>query len=74
MGSPPFLRRSSPRRISCRRRDLEQLRQHFAEAPEEETAILRSLVRERMEQVHPLKVPLLVEIGVGKNWRDMEYA
>jgi len=25
-----------------------------------------------MEQVHPLKVPLVVEIGVGKNWRDME--
>jgi DNA polymerase-1 len=42
------------------------------EAPEEETEILRSLVREQMEQVHPLKVPLLVEIGVGKNWRDLE--
>ncbi len=42
------------------------------EAPEEETEILRSLVKEQMEQVHPLKVPLLVEIGVGKNWRDMD--
>ncbi|MGZ7029579.1 MAG: DNA polymerase I [Terriglobales bacterium] len=42
------------------------------EAPEEETEILRSLVSEQMEQVHPLKVPLLVEIGVGKDWRDLE--
>ncbi len=42
------------------------------EAPEEETEMLRALVRERMEQVHPLRVPLLVEIGVGKNWRDLE--
>jgi DNA polymerase I-like protein with 3'-5' exonuclease and polymerase domains len=26
-----------------------------------------------MENVHPeLSVPLLVEIGVGKNWRDLE--
>jgi DNA polymerase-1 len=42
------------------------------EAPEEESEALRALVKERMEQVHALKVPLLVEIGVGKNWRDLE--
>ena len=24
-----------------------------------------------MEQVHRLSVPLLVEIGVGPNWRDL---
>ncbi len=42
------------------------------EAPEEETEALRALVKEQMEQVHPLKVPLLVEIGTGKNWRDLE--
>ena len=41
------------------------------EAPEQETEILRALVKEQMEQVYSLKVPLLVEIGVGKNWRDM---
>jgi DNA polymerase I-like protein with 3'-5' exonuclease and polymerase domains len=29
-------------------------------------------VREQMEKVHPLIVPLLVEIGVGSNWRDLE--
>jgi DNA polymerase I-like protein with 3'-5' exonuclease and polymerase domains len=25
-----------------------------------------------MEGVHHLHVPLLVEVGVGRNWRDME--
>ena len=33
---------------------------------------MRTLVRDQMEQVHPLTVPLLVEIGVGKNWRDLD--
>jgi DNA polymerase-1 len=42
------------------------------EVPEEEVDIMRSLVREQMENVHELEVPLLVEIGVGKNWRDLE--
>jgi DNA polymerase-1 len=42
------------------------------EAPEAEIDTMRSLVREQMETVHPLSVPLMVEIGVGKNWRDLE--
>jgi DNA polymerase-1 len=42
------------------------------EVPEDEIAAMRTLVREHMENVHPLTVPLLVEIGVGKNWRDLE--
>jgi DNA polymerase I len=42
------------------------------EVPEGELDILRTLVREEMQNVHTLSVPLLVEIGVGKNWRDME--
>ncbi len=42
------------------------------EVPEDELDVMRSLVREQMEQVHPLLVPLVVEIGVGKNWRDLE--
>ena len=42
------------------------------EVPEAEVDIMKSLVREYMEQVHPLSVPLLVEIGVGPNWRDLE--
>jgi DNA polymerase I-like protein with 3'-5' exonuclease and polymerase domains len=33
---------------------------------------MKDLVRERMENAHKLEVPLLVEIGVGPNWRDLE--
>ena len=42
------------------------------EVPEAEVDIMRSLVREHMEQVHALEVPLQVEMGVGPNWRDLE--
>jgi DNA polymerase-1 len=42
------------------------------EVPESEIDGMRSLVREHMESVHLLAVPLRVEIGVGKNWRDLE--
>jgi len=41
------------------------------EVPEAELDIIRSLVREHMEKVHPLAVPLVVEVGVGPNWRDL---
>jgi len=42
------------------------------EVPENEVETVKSLVREHMEHVHSLAVPLLVEIGVGPNWRDLE--
>jgi DNA polymerase-1 len=42
------------------------------EVPEAEIEVMRTLVREQMEKVHPLTVPLLVEIGVGANWRDLQ--
>ena len=43
------------------------------EVPEQEIETMRSLVRDQMENVHPpLTVPLMVEIGVGHNWRDLE--
>jgi DNA polymerase-1 len=42
------------------------------EVPEAEIDIMRSLVREHMEKVHELEVPLQVEMGVGSNWRDLE--
>jgi len=42
------------------------------EVPEHEVDAMKALVREHMEQAHPLAVPLLVEIGVGLNWRDLE--
>jgi DNA polymerase I len=42
------------------------------EVPEQEVDEMKSLVREHMEKVHTLAVPLLVEMGVGHNWRDLE--
>ena len=42
------------------------------EVPENELDAMKPLVREHMEKAHSLEVPLLVEIGVGPNWRDME--
>jgi DNA polymerase-1 len=42
------------------------------EAPTKERAALEKLVREEMEGVYKLDVPLAVEVGVGPNWRDMD--
>jgi DNA polymerase-1 len=41
------------------------------EAPVQEREALDKLVKEEMEGVHKLAVPLLVEIGTGANWRDL---
>jgi DNA polymerase-1 len=40
------------------------------ESPPEELAEVRELVKREMESVCELAVPLLVEVGAGKNWRD----
>jgi DNA polymerase-1 len=42
------------------------------EVPEHEAESMKALVREHMEHAHELAVPLVVEIGVGLNWRDLE--
>ncbi len=42
------------------------------EVPEKEVETMQPLVREQMEKVHELAVPLLVEMEVGPNWRDLE--
>ncbi len=42
------------------------------EAPPEEEERLAELVREEMEGVCKLEVPLVAEVCVGKNWRDMD--
>jgi DNA polymerase-1 len=42
------------------------------EVPEKEVETMQSLVREQMEKVHTLAVPLLVEMEVGPNWRDLD--
>jgi DNA polymerase-1 len=42
------------------------------EVPIKERAKLGKLVKEEMEGVHKLAVPIVVEIGSGPNWRDLE--
>jgi len=40
------------------------------ECPPDEVDALRTLVKREMEGVMELKVPLVVDVGVGTNWRD----
>ena len=42
------------------------------EVPENEIDVMKPLVREHMENVHDLAVPLQVEMGIGPNWRDLD--
>jgi DNA polymerase-1 len=42
------------------------------EGPEEEIPRLTKLVKEVMENVYALSVPLIVDTKVGNNWRDMK--
>jgi len=42
------------------------------EVPLDEVNTMRELVRDKMENVYELKVPIVADVGVGKNWRDME--
>jgi DNA polymerase-1 len=42
------------------------------EVPSKERAKLEKLVREEMQDVYKLTVPLVVEVGVGPNWRDLD--
>ena len=43
------------------------------EVPENEVEVMQPLVREHMEKVHKLAVPLQVDMEVGANWRDVEW-
>ena len=40
------------------------------EAPSNEAEEVAGMVKAEMEQVYRLEVPLLVDVGVGDNWRD----
>jgi len=42
------------------------------EVLEKELDTMKKLVREHMEEVHELAVPLRIDLGVGPNWRDLE--
>jgi DNA polymerase-1 len=41
------------------------------DAPKEEADEVSALVKHEMESVIELKVPIVADVGVGKNWRDM---
>jgi DNA polymerase I len=40
------------------------------ETPESELEVASAIVRQEMEGVYPMKVPLHVDLGIGKNWRE----
>jgi DNA polymerase-1 len=40
------------------------------EAPESESDFAREIVKTEMEGAYSMRVPLRVEVGVGKNWKD----
>ncbi|HUJ39613.1 MAG TPA: DNA polymerase, partial [Candidatus Acidoferrales bacterium] len=42
------------------------------EVPKKGLAEVRGMVKEAMEGVHALRVPLVVDVKAGPNWRDME--
>jgi DNA polymerase-1 len=42
------------------------------EVPEKETEAITKLVKEAMENVIKLRVPIVADLHYGNNWRDME--
>ena len=40
------------------------------EVPEDEVNTVKSIVKSAMEQALSLKVPIAIDIGVGKNWYE----
>jgi DNA polymerase-1 len=43
------------------------------EVPERERDVMRTLVKEQMESVHPLSVPLVADVGEGPNWLEAKH-
>jgi DNA polymerase-1 len=42
------------------------------EVPEDETEAISRLVKDAMENVIQLRVPIVADLAFGNNWRDME--
>jgi DNA polymerase-1 len=42
------------------------------DVPDGEVETMRSLVKEEMENVIELKVPIVADVGIGQNWRDLK--
>jgi len=59
------------KRENCRTKMLLQVHDELVfEVPEQEIEHIRPLVREGMEGVHPLDVPLVVDVNTGRNWDE----
>ena len=56
---------------SMRTRMLLQVHDELVfEAPADEVDVVKTMVKAEMEGVEKLQVPLIVDVGVGENWRD----
>ena len=67
-GDDPHRRKTAAR---CRRKMVLQVHDELIfEAPPEEVDEVRAMVKTEMESVRKLEVPLVVDVGVGDNWRD----
>ena len=42
------------------------------DVPPDEVEFVRSMVKQEMQNVIELKVPIVADVGVGRNWRDLE--
>jgi DNA polymerase-1 len=42
------------------------------DVPEDEVESMSAMVRHEMEHVIELSVPLVADVGVGSNWRDLK--
>jgi DNA polymerase-1 len=40
------------------------------EVPEDEIKRTKEVVREEMESVYEMSVPLVVDVGIGRNWME----
>ena len=59
------------RRLKLRTKMIMQVHDELVfDVPETEMNQVQEIVKARMEDVHELSVPLVVEIGTGKNWME----
>ena len=42
------------------------------DVPEDEIDVVRALVKREMESVLELNVPIVADVGIGQNWRDLK--
>ena len=64
------LLKSNPNDLVGYLKKLNELAQGYRSTPAGEEAVIEDIVRDRMENVCDLKVPLKVHLGWGPNWAD----